>query len=191
MKIKFDDVEIAVGAIALSATLTRAQREEECVSALVRELYGPAASKSNLPSGKPVISIDGRAASPCSVSHCMTHAVVARAQSGQAIGIDIEIYRETLQHVAKRFLSESEQPFYKLGQLELLAAWTLKEAVYKAAGISPLPLTDISLPSADTFMTDRAYCHAAGMSFRVLYCDYLPQCEGVFISLVARCDRES
>jgi len=191
IKMQFDDVEIAVKAIAQSAIQTRAEREGECVAALVRELYGPEACKSNLPSGKPVISIDGRASFPCSISHCRTHAVVARTQSGQAIGIDMETYRETLRHVAGRFLSESEQLFYIHGQRELLAAWTMKEAVYKAAGISPLPFTEISLPSSDTFMTGLAYCRAAGMSFKVLYCDYLPLCDGVFISLVKRCGRVS
>ncbi len=123
-------------------TLTHRERESLTVRQLVRDIFGNDAMIDHEPSGAPVIigsDIN------ISVSHCATHAVVAVNESSP-IGVDIELMRPTLARVAQRFLSPREMPIYASSPHMLLRAWTLKEAIYKAAGVSPLPLHHIVLP---------------------------------------------
>lgn len=78
-----------------------------------------------------------------SVSHCCGHVAIALHRD-LAIGIDIETWRDTLLAVKRKYLSPDEEALFGT-PAELLQAWTAKEAVYKAARISGLPLHDIRL----------------------------------------------
>lgn len=158
-------VEIAWCAIAADGR-SRHERESEAVDGLIKLLYGPGAVKKNLPSGAPCVYVDGGPALPCSISHCASLAIVAKAPF--VTGIDIETERQQLGRVAARFVNPGEE------SLGLLKVWTLKEAVYKAAGKPGLALRDIHLlPSP---------CLADGTPFDILFSDYLTA--EVFLSLV-------
>lgn len=81
-----------------------------------------------------------------SISHSRTH--IAIAIGGAApLGIDIETPRAQLRAVAPRVLSADELRVYGTTTDGLLRAWTLKEALYKAA-LTPGPdfRRDIRLP---------------------------------------------
>lgn len=75
-----------------------------------------------------------------SLSHCRIGACIAISDTARDFGIDIEEESEKLQRVKEKFINESESEF--IGKSQLLLSWTIKEAVYKAAGISGLPLRD-------------------------------------------------
>lgn len=81
-----------------------------------------------------------------SISHSRTH--IAIAIGGEApLGIDIETPRAQLRAVAPRVLSAEELEVYGAAPDGLLRAWTLKEALYKAALAPGLDFRrDIRLP---------------------------------------------
>lgn len=81
-----------------------------------------------------------------SISHSRTH--IAIALGGAApLGIDIETPRAQLRAVAPRVLSADELRVYGTAPDGLLRAWTLKEALYKAALTPGLDFRrDICLP---------------------------------------------
>lgn len=68
-----------------------------------------------------------------SVSHCHGLAAVA-VDPARKTGIDIETLRESLPHVAPRFLSRYELEYYGSSPIRVLQAWTLKEALLKCSG---------------------------------------------------------
>lgn len=68
-----------------------------------------------------------------SVSHCHGLAAVA-VDPQRKTGIDIETLRESLPHVAPRFLSRYELEYYGSSPIRVLQAWTLKEALLKCSG---------------------------------------------------------
>ncbi|MCH5222288.1 MAG: 4'-phosphopantetheinyl transferase superfamily protein [Muribaculaceae bacterium] len=114
---------------------TRREREEIAIARLVKEAFGDKAERIHSSSGAPVISIGGKitADKSVSISHSRQHAVLAVAPSNTLIGVDIEEDREQLRRVAPRILSEEELAFYSSIPQGFLKAWTLKEALYKAA----------------------------------------------------------
>ena len=122
--------------------LSRHEREKIAVDKLVKRAFGPGARKYNMPSGAP--AIEG-ANTPFSISHCRTHAALVAGHGCAAIGADIEIFRPTLRRVVHKFLTEAERHAYCTDEA-LLQAWTLKEAVYKAALTPGLALAEIHLP---------------------------------------------
>ena len=74
-----------------------------------------------------------------SISHSRHFAAIA-LHPHLRIGIDIEEPRgEQLAKVKTRFVHPDDPP------IDLLTAWTIKEAVYKAAGIPGLSLLDIRI----------------------------------------------
>lgn len=124
----------------------RRVREDATVRELVAQAFGPEAVKSNMPSGVPVISIGANIIHvPFSISHCSTHAALAVGEGCRAIGVDVENFREKLRRVAPRFLAD-EEILVRSTDEALLAAWTLKEAAYKAALTPGLELKSIRLP---------------------------------------------
>ncbi len=158
-------VELAWGRIENDGR-NRRLRESEVVDKLVKLLYGTEAVKKNSTDGAPHIYIGDNEAEFCSISHCATLAIVAKAPF--VTGIDIETEREQLQRVASRFVNKGDE------SLGLLKVWTLKEAIYKAAGRRGLGLKEIYLlPSP---------CLDDGTKFAVIFSDYIS--EGVFMSLV-------
>lgn len=77
-----------------------------------------------------------------SISHSRRFAAVA-LHPRLRIGVDIEEERpQQLQRVAERFLSPRD---LELWSRDLLGAWTIKEAVYKAAGQPGLGLASIDI----------------------------------------------
>ena len=186
IRIDIKGIQIALGPIADdNIGGSRHEREQEAVASLVPEIYGKGASKHNKDNGEPYISNGNTVLEPCSISHCHSHAIVAKAPHGCRIGVDIEVFRPQLQRVASRFLNTDEQRLYASDKDMLLAAWTIKEAVYKAAGLTPLPLTDIHLPSGIGSDTKNACCRIpGGIQFKILYCGYILPNEGVFMTLV-------
>lgn len=75
-----------------------------------------------------------------SLSHCRTGACIAISEDVKNFGIDIEEESEKLQRVKEKFINEAESKF--INDEQLLLAWTIKEAVYKAAGVSGLSLRE-------------------------------------------------
>lgn len=146
MKIEYPDSGIAVWLCEIPsepANLTLRRRERRAVEALIREAFGRDLPLGHSADGAPVLPV----AASISISHCQGLAALAVGPEGARIGIDIETLRPQLRRVAPKFLSEAEQRVYGANLEGLVAAWTLTEAAYKAAGIAGLRLTtDIRLP---------------------------------------------
>jgi len=85
-----------------------------------------------------------------SVTHCKDWIAVA-AYGDRRFGIDLEHLRtRALTTVKDRFLSPREQRIYTT-PFDWLTAWTMKEAIYKAAGITGLGYAEsIFLPRKRT-----------------------------------------
>lgn len=93
-----------------------------------------------------------------SLSHCRSGACMALDDSGKMIGIDMEDFSSKITRVQSKFVSESELELLTALPIALesalLVVWTIKEAVYKAAGVEGLSLRDgisikkITMPSA-------------------------------------------
>ena len=108
---------------------------------LVCEILSPTATIGHNPDGSP--NIIGSNLN-ISISHSHNHVAIA-LNPHQRIGIDIESWRDSLNIVREKFLTTHEIAVYNSPQL-LLQAWTSKEAIYKAAGITGLPFHNILLP---------------------------------------------
>lgn len=138
----FGDVDVYYTAICPTGECRR-DRERSSVRALVDTAFGSDATIGHREDGSPYISGQDR---PISISHSQTGAVLAVGRAGSTVGIDLENYRSQLARVAPRILSAQELAYYT-GEDGLLAAWTLKEAAYKCAGIAGLDFRrDIVLP---------------------------------------------
>lgn len=106
--------------------------------------------------GAPYIASETR---EISISHC--HGIAALAVGNDSrFGIDIETQRPTLRRVARKFLS-AEELTRVTADTALLAAWTIKEALYKAAGKAGVDFARdvrLPLPGSDTgHVLDRAF----------------------------------
>ena len=109
------------------------------VARLVREKLGENVRVLHQADGSPIL-----AGSNLNVSISHSHHFVALAvHPSLRIGIDIEEPRmEQLRRVIAKFLSEKEVPLW---DDRLLAAWTCKEAVFKAAGVQGLGFGQIDI----------------------------------------------
>lgn len=109
------------------------------VAAMIREHAGAGVKLLHEPDGSPLL---GGSPLHISISHSRRYAAIALHPDCR-IGVDIEEPRdEQLNRIAERFLAPAELPLWR-GRL--LAAWTCKEAVYKAAGTPGLALGTIDL----------------------------------------------
>lgn len=126
---------------AFSATSVR-ETERTASMCLARELAGSDAQIKHFADGAPYIpGFEG-----CiSISHGAGYCVLAAGRSG-TVGVDVERWREQLRRVAGKFLSDDEIAVWGNDDRALLRAWTIKEAVYKAARTSGLALKEICLP---------------------------------------------
>ncbi|MDE6498343.1 MAG: 4'-phosphopantetheinyl transferase superfamily protein [Muribaculaceae bacterium] len=139
---KYGDVLVVM--CALPQEGTRREAERAAVAALLEHVL-PGAEMIHTAEGAPVI--DG--GPYISISHSRTHAALAVC-AGAPVGIDIETQRAQLARVAPRVLSEAELDIYGRSPEGLLQAWTLKEALYKAALTPGLDFRrDIHLPLGD------------------------------------------
>jgi phosphopantetheinyl transferase (holo-ACP synthase) len=151
------DIDIWQTAIDTDSTRdTRRARECRAVALLIRAAFGDTAQLEHHPSGAPFIIITSgntsKVVTSISISHCSDTAMLAVAREGTAIGIDCELPRRALRNVAPRILSEEELSAWSASDNLLLQAWTIKEAVYKAAAIQGLPFAEgIRLPAPTTY----------------------------------------
>lgn len=147
--IVFDNNDIRVCALVATSGSTLSRKAIDAgKSTLLREALPQFsdAEIGHLPSGAPVICGADRLAT-ISISHSRTTLLLAVSRSGRPIGVDTEAANRTRQllRVAPRFLAPSQQCWATDPDL-LLRAWTIKEAIYKAAAIAGWPLTEIPLP---------------------------------------------
>lgn len=142
---KYDDITLGVTPIEADPDRTRTEREHAAVGDIIARFFGADARVGHRDSGVPYLV--GREDISLSVSHSRDYAAVAFS-SERTIGVDIEQWREQLLRVAPRVLSESEMAVYGVSSDLLLRAWTMKEALYKAALTPGLDFRrDITLPS--------------------------------------------
>ena len=113
----------------------RHRTEEKIVARLVEEAFGEGAVKVNDTNGRPWVRLADGCRRPVTVSHCAACAVIALpAHDSDSIGIDVETARPQLARVLTRILSDAELAMLPPADMEaMLRAWTLKEALYKAA----------------------------------------------------------
>lgn len=142
---KYDDITLGVTPIEADPDRTRTEREHAAVRAIIARFFGVDARIGHSDTGAPYLV--GREDISLTVSHSRDYAAVAFS-SERTIGVDIEQWREQLLRVAPRVLSESEMAVYGVSSDLLLRAWTMKEALYKAALTPGLDFRrDITLPS--------------------------------------------
>lgn len=116
--------------------------ERMAAGALTRMLFGPDAGYSHRHDGSPYVEADGREIY-VSVSHADGLLLMAVPPEGLHVGVDMERWSDRLVRIAHKFLTHSERTRYGLIPGLLLKAWTAKEAVFKAAGISGLVISRI------------------------------------------------
>lgn len=124
----------------------RRARERAATDSIIERIFGPDIKIEHTETGAPFLP--GRPES-ISISHSRRTVALAVNRAGTPVGIDIEEARPQLEKVAPRVLSERETALYGPTAQTLVAAWTLKEAAYKCAGVPGLDFRhDISLPNA-------------------------------------------
>lgn len=127
----------------LAGTVSEKRRREKAMTlALVRNVFGMDAEISHTPDGAPFLA--DHPGTYISLSHSGNRAALA-VSADSPVGIDIQDPSPRLRRVAARFLNSSEIPLWAKDDASLLRAWTIKEAVYKAAGIKELLSTEISI----------------------------------------------
>lgn len=140
---------IAVETITRLPGENRRQAERRTAIEALRRLTGdPDATTGHNDDGSPFVA--NRPDLHLSISHSLNLAAVA-VDPCRAVGIDIEENRTgQLQRVAARILSPDELEYYSSLPGGLLAAWTMKEALFKVApaGTADDFRRDIALPLA-------------------------------------------
>lgn len=141
---KYDDITLGITPIEADPGRTRTEREHVAVGDIIARFFGVDARIGHRDTGAPYLV--GREDISLTVSHSRDYAAVAFSAE-RTIGVDIEQWREQLVRVAPRVLSESEMAIYGVSSDLLLRAWTIKEALYKAALTPGLDFRrDIMLP---------------------------------------------
>lgn len=119
------------------AVLGQQKAQSDAVKRIIRHVMGDDIELLHDPDGAPMLK---NSPLHISISHCDGAAAVGFHDS-MRIGIDIERPRSQLSRVRHKFLSPEETAQWSTLD-ELLTAWTIKEAAYKAAGVSGLPLVE-------------------------------------------------
>ena len=141
---KYYDITLGITPIEADPGRTRTEREHAAVGAIIARFFGVDARIGHRDTGAPYLV--GREDISLTVSHSRDYAAIAFS-TRRTIGVDIEQWREQLVRVAPRVLSESEMAIYGVSSDLLLRAWTMKEALYKAALTPGLDFRrDIMLP---------------------------------------------
>lgn len=125
----------------------RRRAEIAATYSIISETFGADAVIGHDATGAPYI--EGCPYIHISISHCADMVAVA-VNRDKIIGIDIELWRPKLLNVKERFLTADESVRISSPR-EILQAWTVKEAVYKAAMTPGLSLLDIDLPLPGSF----------------------------------------
>lgn len=119
------ETDIYIDSIPDCGAGRRRESERRAVAGIISRVL-PGCTLRHAPSGAP--EIDGM---HVSVSHSRHYAAVALSE--HPVGIDIEERRDgQLERVATRFLDDEEMGGGSLSPVELLRAWTAKEAAFKA-----------------------------------------------------------
>lgn len=144
--------------VAAHLHASRREAEIEAVRRVVEMAFGPQAALHHTPAGVPFIpDLVGLS---FSITHSKDVCILALTDEG-SIGIDTELARPQLERVKSRFINDCDDI---LPGLEgLLQAWTVKEAVYKAALIPGLALNEIII------LPGRRRAEARGQEFRIEY----------------------
>lgn len=141
--VSYGDITLAVCPIAHSDS-DRHKDQNKAVRNLLDASLGTGCRLAHREDGSPYI--DGSGLS-ISISHSRDYACITFSPS-LTVGVDIEQPRTQLRRVAPRVLSDSELAVYGASDSLLLRAWTLKEALYKAALTPGLDFRrDIMLPA--------------------------------------------
>lgn len=135
----------------IEAGLPRRQAEKEAVARILSTEY-PGVATGRHPSGLPWLE-----GAYISIAH--SHDIAVVAVSDSPIGIDLEYPRPRLSDIVSRILTPAEQQHYST-PAQHLAAWTSKEAAYKAIHSLQGPhcphrlITDVTLlPTTPTTST--------------------------------------
>lgn len=175
-KLSYDSLSVYLADIP-AGEASRRQRERHTVAALARHAISDSSTVCHTESGAPYIR---NIEASISVSHSQFTAALAVGRPGILLGVDIESAREQLRRVAPRVLSERELQIYGSSMDMLLAAWTLKEAAYKAAGIPGLDFRlGIELPDSPSAAR---YVRAADKALAIVACTEI---DGQWLSLVS------
>ncbi len=151
--------------------------------ALVLEVFGKNAVIGHNDIGAPFIM--GRS-EKISISHCADKVVLAVNPCG-IIGVDAELWRPQLLRIKGKFLSHEEQSQI-CSNTELLRAWTIKEAVYKAALTPGLSLSGgIALPH-DGVECATAIIGEEEIKFKVYEIEMAPESAITLVSREGRID---
>lgn len=119
----------------------RRQFEQMAVGSLICRVFGPDSRLLHKADGAPFIEgFDGY----ISISHSPDMALLAVDYKG-SVGVDIDSPREQLRHIRHKFLNSDEHLLIGDDIDMLLRAWTAKEAVFKAAGIADMTISEVSL----------------------------------------------
>ena len=123
-------LRVIIAPIYRTVSDRRSERERLTVSRIISNYISSKARIVHAPSGRPLLeNADGLY---ISISHSADYVAVAFGPV-EGIGIDVEQPRAQLARVAPRVLSAAEMAVYGRSERLLLKAWTLKEALYKAA----------------------------------------------------------
>ena len=126
------------------------EKEKAMVSFLIRQVFGQSAIVGHTSEGAPFLESDPSLF--ISVTHSGDLAAIAWSRESP-VGIDLQYPSPALRRVVSRFLSESQQAYWAASDERLLRAWTIKEAVFKAAGIPALSLFAIDMDEANLTAT--------------------------------------
>ena len=140
--------------IVTCPSLSRRESERKAVGKLQPEGFGNGVELEHDEHGAPYIKYTYKQTTEnsdtyISISHSSDTCLLA--VSDTPIGIDIESGREQLKRVAKKFLTPDEQK--RLSEIAseneiiifLLKTWTAKEAVFKAASLPKLVISEIEI----------------------------------------------
>lgn len=143
--------------IAVGDRTDRRSRETAAVRSILDRLYGPGCELGHDACGAPCLP--GNPGTSISISHSQSVAAVA-VDARRYIGIDTEELRAgQLERIKSRYLSPAEQADWTTPH-DLLTAWCIKEAAYKAAcaisngAVAGRPGLDYTRD----FVIDRAAC---------------------------------
>lgn len=150
---------------SLLSGLSHSKRRIECLAEhlLIHSLIGADYRLLHNENGMPLLE----GSNLCiSISHTKHYVVVALSR--HTIGIDIELYQPKILRVRSRFLSEAEQSVILPDNLTLnIAAWTAKEALYKAIGVSGIDFAnDVTIDAPQLVTSPEGYtCRFANRFF--------------------------
>lgn len=179
---------ISIYAAPLSPPMPGSRHDLEAERALVRSLiaeaYAPAAAPTltHHPSGAP--ALEATTAS-ISITHSRAMAAVAIDPKGRPLGIDTDTTdrTRTLHRVAQRYLSAAQMVEWAASPHLLLLAWTLKEALYKAALTPGVELSELPLPPPSFATEGHAQVYWRGHAYTLHLLPSIAECGPITLAV--------